>query len=132
MSSRFARFLVVGGTAAVLNIASRVLFSYVIPFEIAVVLAFPVGMTYAFLMSRLFVFEPSERSVRSQYGRFAVVNLVALAQVWLVSVGLTYWLFPAIGWTIRAELVAHSIAVCSPVLTSYYAHRVFTFGKSEA
>lgn len=131
MTSRFARFLVVGVLAAAVNIVSRVLFSYVVRFEIAVVLAFPIALTFAFLMSRLFVFELSERSVWNQYGRFFLVNLAALAQVWLVSVGLTYWVFPTIGWTFHAELVAHTIAVCSPVLTSYYAHRVFTFGKSS-
>ncbi|MDB5582213.1 MAG: hypothetical protein JWR80_7389 [Bradyrhizobium sp.] len=131
MTNRFARFLLVGGSAAVLNIVSRVLFSYVVPFEIAVVLAFPIGMTFAFLMSRLFVFEPSERSIMHQYGRFFLVNLAALAQVWLFSVGLTYWIFPAIRWTFHAELVAHTIAVGSPVVTSYYAHRFFTFRKSS-
>ena len=130
MTGRFARFVLVGASAAAVNIVSRVLFSYVVRFEIAVVLAFPIALTFAFAMSRLFVFEPSERSVMNQYGRFFLVNLAALAQVWLVSVGLTYWLFPAIGWTYHAELIAHTIAVCSPVLTSYYAHRVFTFGNS--
>ena len=130
MTSRFARFVIVGALAAAVNIISRVLFSYVVRFEIAVVLAFPIALTFAFLMSRLFVFEPSGRSVMSQYGRFFLVNLVALGQVWLVSVGLTYWVFPAIGWTFHAELFAHTIAVCSPILTSYYAHRVFTFGNS--
>jgi putative flippase GtrA len=40
---------------------------------------------------------------------------------------LTHWIFPAVGWTFHAELIAHIVAVCSPVLTSYYAHRGFTF-----
>jgi putative flippase GtrA len=131
MTGRFARFVLVGALAAVVNIVSRVLFSYVVRFEIAVILAFPIALTFAFAMSRLFVFEPSVRSVWTQYGRFFLVNLAALVQVWLVSVGLTYWIFPAVGWTFHAELLAHTIAVCSPVLTSYYAHRVFTFGKSS-
>lgn len=130
MSRRLSRFLLVGGSAALLNIGIRALFSYVVPFEIAVVLAFAVAMTFAFLMSRQFVFEPTERSAWGQYGRFFLVNIVALVQVWLVSVGLTYWLLPAIGWTFHPELLAHTIAVGSPVLTSYYAHRVFTFGST--
>ena len=132
MTSRFARFVVVGALAAAVNIVSRVLFSYAVSFEIAVVLAFPVALTFAFLASRMFVFEASsERSVWNQYGRFFLVNLAALAQVWLVSVGLTHWMFPAMGWTYYPELLAHTVAVCSPVLTSYYAHRIFTFGTSS-
>jgi len=78
-------------------------------------------------MSKLFVFETSRGPLGAQYFRFWLVNLAALIQVWLISVGLIYWIFPAIGWTFHAELIAHTIAVGSPVLTSYYAHKAFTF-----
>jgi putative flippase GtrA len=129
VNSRFARFFLVGVTAAAVNIFSRVLISYFVRFEYAVALAFPIALTFAFVMSRFFVFKASKRPVWEQYLRFWLVNLVALVQVWLVSVGLTYWFFPAIGWTFYPELLAHTIAVCSPVLTSYYAHKVFTFSE---
>jgi putative flippase GtrA len=133
VTRRFARFLFVGIAAAAVNVLSRVLISYFVRFEYAVALAFPIALTFAFVMSRFFVFQTSRRPVWEQYLRFWLVNLVALIQVWLISVGLDYWLFPAIGWTFHAELLAHIIAVCSPVFTSYYAHRIFTFGeKSEA
>jgi putative flippase GtrA len=124
---RFARFLLVGVAAAAVNVVSRVLISSFVRFEYAVALAFPIALTFAFLMSRFFVFEISQRSVWQQYLRFWLVNLLAFVQVWLVSVGLTRWIFPAVGWTFHAELIAHTVAVCSPVLTSYYAHRRFTF-----
>src|SRR5471030_1905611 len=122
VTRRFARFLFVGVAAAAVNILSRVLISYFVRFEYAVALAFPIALTFAFVMSRFFVFEVSSRSVWEQYLRFWFVNLVALIQVWLISVGLIYWILPTIGWTFHAELIAHTIAVCSPVLTSYYAH----------
>lgn len=128
-SNRFARFFLVGVAAAALNIFSRVLISRLVRFEYAVALAFPIALTFAFVMSRFFVFEPSKRPVWDQYLRFLIVNLVALVQVWLVSVGLTYWVFPLIGWTYYPELFAHTIAVCSPVLTSFYAHKAFTFSE---
>ena len=126
-SSRFFRFLLVGGAAAAINIVSRVVISNFVSFEYAVALAFPIALTFAFVMSRVLVFERAESSAWGQYFRFFLVNLIALVQVWLVSVGLAQWLFPVIGWTFYPELVAHTIAVCSPVLTSYYAHKVFTF-----
>jgi putative flippase GtrA len=126
-SNRFARFLVVGVVAAAINIASRILISHFTSFEVAVALAFPIALTFAFSMSRLFVFGASQRAVWDEYLRFFLVNLAALAQVWLLSIGLARWMFPAIGWTFHAELLAHTIGVCSPVLTSYYAHRLFTF-----
>jgi putative flippase GtrA len=124
----FARFVFVGGAAAATNIVSRVLLSEIVSFSSAVVLAFPVALTFAFLMSRRFVFDGAEGSALNQYFRFFLVNLAALGQVWLISVGLAEWLLPAIGWTHHPELVAHTIAVGSPVVTSYYAHKVFTFG----
>jgi putative flippase GtrA len=129
VNNRFARFFFVGVAAAAVNIFSRVLISYVVRFEYAVALAFPIALTFAFVMSRFFVFEASKRPVWEQYLRFWLVNLVALIQVWLISIGLTYWFFPAIGWTFYPELLAHTIAVCSPVLTSYYAHKAFTFSE---
>jgi putative flippase GtrA len=127
VTSRFARFLFVGVAAAAVNIVSRVLISYFVRFEYAVALAFPVALTFAFVMSRTFVFERSRRAVWDEYLRFLLVNLAALVHVRLVSVGMAWWLLPAIGWTFHAELVAHTVAVGSPVLTSYYAHKLFTF-----
>jgi putative flippase GtrA len=129
LNSRFARFFFVGVAAAAVNVFSRVLISYFVRFEYAVALAFPIALTFAFVMSRFFVFEASKRPVWDQYLRFWLVNLAALIQVWLISVGLTYWVFPAIGWTFYPELLAHTIGVCSPVLTSYYAHKLFTFSE---
>ncbi|MCG6205029.1 GtrA family protein [Rhodopseudomonas sp. HC1] len=126
-TSRFVRFLLVGGAAAAINIGSRVVISKFVAFEYAVALAFPIALTFAFVMSRWLVFERAGSSAWGQYLRFFLVNLVALVQVWLVSVGLAQWLFPMIGWILYPELVAHTIAVCSPVLTSYYAHKLFTF-----
>ncbi len=63
--------------------------------------------------------------------RFALVNLVALAQVWVVGVGLARIVFPKIGFVWHAELVAHIIAVLSPVLTSYFAHKHFSFAPER-
>jgi putative flippase GtrA len=126
-ASRFARFVLSGGLAAIANLASRWLFSLVVVYEIAVLAAYVVGMATAFLLSRSFVFEPSSAPVPRQLGRFTLVNIVAFAQVWLVSVGLARLVFPAIGFTRHAETFAHLIGVSSPVITSYFAHRRYSF-----
>ena len=127
VTGRFTKFVVVGIGAAAINIVSRAIFSQFVIFEIAVVLAFPVALTFAFLLSRHFVFEQSEHQSGGQYARFAVVNLVALVQVWLVTISFNEWLLPYIGWTWHAELLAHAIGVGSPILSSYYAHKYYTF-----
>ena len=59
--------------------------------------------------------------------RFVLINLLALVQVWLISVGLANWIFPMVGLVWQAELIAHIVGVLSPVVTSYFGHRYFTF-----
>lgn len=125
--SPFVRFLLTGGVAALVNITSRILLSQIMQFEWAVLVAFLVGMSTAYILARLFVFEESGKSVTSEYTRFAIVNAVAIAQVWMISVGLRNYVFPWVGFTWHPELVAHVIAVGSPVVTSYYGHKLFTF-----
>jgi len=128
VNSEFIRFVLVGGVAAFVNIVSRLFLSSLMPFEAAVVIAYLVGMVTAFCLSRQFVFEKSERHVGNEAMRFVLVNLAALLQVWIVSVGLAAWIFPRIGFVWQAELIAHMIGVLSPVVTSYFGHKYFTFG----
>ena len=125
----FVRFLVTGGIAAAANLGSRIALSMVTPFEWAVAFAYLIGMITAYILARLFVFEASKRAVGAEFLRFAMVNVVSLAIVWLVSVGLASWLFPAVGFAWHPQFVAHLIGVLSPVALSYYAHKLFTFRR---
>jgi len=125
----FLRFVLVGGFAAAVNWISGLAFGIFTRFEIAIALAYLIGMTTAYVLNRLFVFERSGRTVGNEYLRFASVNIVALLQVWLVSVGLARFFFPAIGWSFHPEPIAHAIGVASPIITSYLGHRYFTYAK---
>jgi putative flippase GtrA len=129
LSRQFLAFLLVGGFAAFVNWLSRFYFSGFMSFTAAIVLAYLVGMTTAFVLSRVIVFERSGRSAQSDFMRFAIVNVVAVIQVWLISVALARWLMPWVGFTWHAEEVAHAIGVAAPIVTSYLGHRHFTFGK---
>lgn len=125
----FLRFVLVGGLAALVNWLSRLVFSSATSFEIAVALAYFVGMTVAYILNRQFVFERSGRSVGNEYTRFVLINIIALVQVWIVSVGLARIVFPAIEWTFYPEAIAHAVGVASPIITSYLGHRYFTYSK---
>jgi putative flippase GtrA len=127
VNSEFFRFLLTGGVAAAVNVVSRWFLSSVMPFEAAVVVAYLIGMITAFSLARSYVFERSERHVRSEAARFVLVNLAALLQVWIVSVGLADWVFPKIAFVWQAELIAHVIGVLTPVVSSYFGHKYFTF-----
>ena len=126
-ANRFARFVLSGGLAAAVNVASRWLLSLVVVYEIAVAIAYIVGMLTAFLLARTFVFRRASTPVAKQFVRFTLVNIAAFAQVWLISVGLARLIFPGIGFTWHAETLAHIIGVGSPVITSYFAHRSYSF-----
>jgi putative flippase GtrA len=127
---RFMLFLFAGGTAALVNIVSRIVFNRIMPYEVAIVPAYLCGMTVAYLLNKFFVFESKDRRIAAEYLRFALVNGGAVVLVWCVSVGLARLLFPAIGFTWHAETVAHIIGVASPVYTSYLGHKYFSFGKA--
>jgi putative flippase GtrA len=128
--SEFLRFLVVGGVAAVVNFGSRILLSEVTSFGVAVAIAYPIGMTTAYLLSKRFVFAASGRKAHDEFVRFAIVNVVAAVQVWLISVGLADYLFPYAGFAWHPEEVAHAVGVVAPTLTSYLGHRHFSFRQS--
>ncbi len=128
--SRFARFCVAGGIAAAVNIASRIGFSAVLSYGSAILAAYLCGMTVAWALSRLLVFEPSGASWRREYGRFALVNVLAAAQVWLIAEGLDRWLFPALDMRFHPQLLAHALGVIAPVFTSYAGHKHFSFAAA--
>lgn len=127
---QFLRFLATGGIAAAVNLGSRYLLNYVMSFEAAVAVAFLFGITTAYILAKLLVFEKSGRSVASEFRRFAIVNIFALALVWGISVGLAKGFFPMIGFTWHAEDIAHFIGVMSPTVLSFYGHRSYTFAKT--
>ena len=125
--TQFLLFALAGGIAALINIMARIGFNLVTPFEIAVVLAYTVAMTVAFILNRHFVFKAEAGDLPSQYFRFFVVNLFALMQVFAVSVIFARIVFPWAAFTWNAETVAHVIGVFSPIVTSYALHKSYTF-----
>lgn len=66
-------------------------------YSTAIVLAYLPGIVTAFVRSRAIVFERSNFGAVHEFLRFSLVNLAALAQVWLVSIALAEWFFPWVG-----------------------------------
>jgi putative flippase GtrA len=125
----FVAFLITGGIAALVNLGARIALNLVMPFEVAVIVAYLCGMTTAYVLARQFVFARSGRAVHDEYVRFTLVNLVAAAQVWIVSVGLADILFPWLGFAWHSHTVAHVVGVAVPIFTSYLGHRHFSFAR---
>jgi len=127
----FTLFLITGGLAALVNVVSRIGLSTVVRFELAVLLAYGVGMVTAYVLARKFVFLSSRTSIRRSFAGFALVNLFAVLQTWLVSIGLRNWLFPLLGIVVFRDLLAHTIGVAVPVVSSYFGHKYISFRHSR-
>ncbi|WP_321337114.1 GtrA family protein [Breoghania sp.] len=124
----FIRFLISGGVAAAANIGARVLFSQFVSYSVAIVAAYVVGLVTGYTLMKCLVFDSGGRGSVAEYGRYFMVNMAALGQVWLLSVAFKDHVFPAVGFSFHAETVAHAIGVLSPMVTSYFLHKKYTFG----
>ena len=130
MQRQFRSFLIAGGIAAAVNYGSRFIYSQYVDFSVAVVLAFITGMITAFVLNKLYVFTASKNDTGMEIIYFILVNMLGLAQTWLISVYLAeYLLTPAWGkpW---GEAVSHLIGVGFPVITSFIGHKYITFKGS--
>lgn len=126
---QFVRFVAAAGASVPFNIGARILFSRVVPYETAVPLSHGVGMLVAYTLTKRFVFDVSGRSVRSELGRFAAVNLVSAALTWCVSVGLLRLVFPWLGFVFHPELLAHVAGLALASVSSFAGHRRFSFER---
>jgi putative flippase GtrA len=124
---QFLLFLLTGGIAALVNVASRIGLSQLLRFELAVLAAYGIGMITAYVLARRFVFMRTRQSVRRSFAAFALVNLAAVVQTWLVSIGLRNLLLPLIGSIALVDLLAHSFGVVVPVFTSFFGHKYLSF-----
>jgi putative flippase GtrA len=131
VSGRFPRFLLTGGVAALVNVASRYLLNEHMSFEAAVAVAYLFGVVTAYVLAKSFVFERSSHAVATEFRRFVLVNVVSLAVVWAVSIGFALYLFPALGFRWHADSIAHFIGVASPAVVSYFAHKHYTFQLAD-
>ena len=127
LSRQFVTFLITGGTAAAVNFGSRLLYSRWLDYSSAVIVAYITGMVTAFVLARLFVFKQTGQSVHKSAFFFVLVNLVAVAQTWAISMGLAYWLLPAMGVTQGTKEIAHAVGIVVPVFTSYLGHKHLSF-----
>jgi putative flippase GtrA len=121
------KFLLASGAAAALNFCARVVFIMFVPYSVAIVLAFGLGMAAAFVLNRQFVFSGSRNRLHQQALWFVAVNMLALAQTLLVSLLLARIVLPKLGMTWHSEEIAHAIGIAVPIFTSYIGHQRLTF-----
>lgn len=127
ISTQFAKFILAGGFAAIVNFGSRILLSLWMPYVPAIVVAYCIGMLTAFIVNKLFVFQDSVDGLHHQASWFVAINLVAVLQTVLISVLFADYLFPLTDMRWHPESVAHAIGLAIPVFTSFIGHKYLTF-----
>jgi len=120
-------FLLTGGLAALVNFTSRIAYNRFVDYQIAILLAYITGMITAFILAKLIVFRQSQQSAHRSVLYFLLVNLVAVVQTWLISVGLAFYIFPYFGIKHFVPEMAHALGLGVPVLTSYIGHKRWSF-----
>ena len=84
-------------------------------------------MITAFVLAKVFVFKDSQQSIRLSAIFFILINLVAVLQTWMISMGLAYYLLPSMGVNLFVKEIAHAVGVIVPVFTSYIGHKRWSF-----
>jgi putative flippase GtrA len=124
---QFVRFVVAGGIAAAVNFGVGFGLSFVVPWNLDVVLGHMVGMVVAFFLFEQQVFGESDDGRAVSAGLFILVNLLAVLQTLLVYILLKDYLFPAWSMTLYPALVARAVGIVVPVFTSFLLHKYFTY-----
>lgn len=126
-SQQFLLFLLTGGTAAAVNFGSRIVYNIWLDYSTSILLAYLTGMVTAFILAKTYVFKGTRRRMGQSALYFTLVNVVAVAQTWAISMVLAMYLLPALGIRLFVPEIAHAVGVAFPVFTSYLGHKHWSF-----
>jgi len=126
------RFLLAGGSAALLNWLVRFPLSQVMPYPIAVLAALAVGMAYGFVIYRQWAFVSSgTRSMLAEIRDFLLVNAGGAAVTLAVAVAADWSLTSLSVPATLSEAAAHALGIAAGALVNYLGHRHITFRPQE-
>nr|WP_321982376.1 GtrA family protein [uncultured Cohaesibacter sp.] len=122
------RFLLAGGSAALLNWGIRFLFSQYLPYLLAVCLALVVGMIYGFIIYRYWAFvSQHRRPVFLEIRDFILVNIGGGLVTIIVAYALN-WLLGGLPLpTVMIEGFAHATGIAAGAVVNYLGHKNITF-----
>ena len=126
-SKQFISFLITGGIAAIVNFSSRIFYNQYCSFSTSVIFAYLTGMVTAFILAKMFVFKSSTQTIKHSAIIFSLVNVLAAAQTWAISMTLNFYILPALGFEIHIAEIASAVGIAFPVFTSYLGHKRWSF-----
>lgn len=127
------RFLVAGGLASLFNWLVRFPLSDILPFELAVGVAYAFGMGVGFALYRSWVFPGSTLPLPTQASRFIAVNTAGVGVVMISAKLLVVAVESSALLPIStAEGVAHAFAIVLGAVLNFLGHRALTFARGAA
>lgn len=126
-SKQFISFLITGGIAATVNFLSRIFYNQYCSFSTSVIFAYLTGMVTAFILAKMFVFKSSTQTIKHSAIIFSLVNVLAAAQTWVISMALNFYILPALGFERHIAEIASAVGIAFPVFTSYLGHKRWSF-----
>jgi putative flippase GtrA len=130
LTKQFLVFLLVGGTAAVMNWLARLALSLWLPFSSAVIIAYLIGMTVAFLLNHRFVFPNSNKATSAQARDFIFANVSLFPLVWFASIFINDGL-KTYGVLAYSEELAHALAIPMPMFATFLFYKFFAFKEQS-
>lgn len=130
LSTQFLRFLAANIVAALTNIATKLVSSFLITDPLAVLAGFCAGLSTSYLLCRNYVFQPSSGSQFSELARFTGVNLAALGITYGTYRQMLHLLHGSAGLDPSqpsTQTLAHAVGVGAPVIFSFLAQKTLTF-----
>ena len=129
LTLQFNLFLIAGGIAALINFSSRIILNFWLNFSLSIIFAYIIGMVTFYLLAKTFVFKGSNQSYAKSIFYFVCVNILAVSQTWLISIGLANYFFPEIGLLKFQKRLPMALEFWFLSSTSYFGHKYFSFSK---
>ena len=123
-----ARFLIAGGSAALLNWLVRFPLGLVMPYPAALLFAQAIGMAYGFVIYRSWAFRSSRRrSIFAELRDFLAVNAACAAITIGLAVAVETALSAILPGQSLAQALAHALGIAAGAVANYLGHRHITF-----
>jgi energy-coupling factor transport system substrate-specific component len=121
------RFLIAGGFATLVNWLIRFPLSTFLPFEVAVAIAYAIGMIIGFALYSCWVFPPSPIPLAGQIARFIAVNAAGAAVVITTAPALASLIANGGLPLSIAFAIGHAVAIVFGAIVNYLGHKLITF-----
>lgn len=127
LTRQYLLFLLLGGSSALVNILIRYILSDDLSYSYAIIVAYLISTSMAFLLNTLITFNVHD-SFLNRLQKYFFVNVIGLLQVLLISSFLLYILERLLPFSEEIlETFAHILALATLAITSFFLHKKFTF-----